>query len=137
VDKIVIVADTNIIVSSIFWSGNPYRIVQKGVNQEIIIFTSDELLNELRTVLKRDFSLDEQEIEDIIGTLMIFMHLTNPSERINAIKEDEKDNKVLECAASCKASYIISGDGHLLGLKEYTGIKILSAKQFLDILDKE
>lgn len=135
--KPIVVADTNILVSSIFWSGNPYRVVQKGVNQDIIIFTSSKLVDELKTVLKRDFHLEDQEIGDVVDSLMLFLHLTETSEKINAVKQDEKDNMVLECAVSCNADHIISGDSHLLDLNEYRGIKILSAKQFLDIVEKE
>lgn len=79
--------------------------------------------------------MEEWEIEDIVDALMLFLHLTEPSEMVNAVKEDEKDNKVIECALSCKADYIISGDSHLLNLKEHRGIKIVSAKEFLDLLE--
>ena len=133
--KSILVADTNILVSSIFWSGNPYKIIQKGINQDIIIFTSNDIISELKRVLKRDFHLEEQEIEDIIDSLMLFLHLTETSEKINVIKEDEKDNIILECAVSCNADYIISGDSHLLDLKQYKNIKIISARKFLDIYD--
>lgn len=132
-DKPILVIDTNILVSSIFWSGNPYLIIQKGINQSIIIFTSNKIIDELRIVLKREFHLAEQEIEDIVNALMLFLHLTKTSEKIDIIKEDETDNIVLECAVSCKADYIVSGDGHLLNLKEYNNIKILSARNFLDL----
>ena len=33
-----------------------------------------------------------------------------------------------------KADYIVSGDQHLLKLKEFKGIKILTAKEFLDLI---
>lgn len=135
-DKPIVVADTNVLVSSIFWSGNPYKIVQKGVNQDIIIFTSNDIINELKRVLKRDFHLEQQEIDDIVDSLMLFLHLTETSEKINVIKEDEKDNIILECAVSCNAGYIVSGDSHLLDLKEYKSIKILCAKKFLEMIEK-
>lgn len=133
-DKHIVVVDTNILVSSIFWSGNPYKIIQKGIDQDIIIFTSNEIINELKRVLKRDFQLEEQEIQDIIDTLMLFLHLTETSEKINIIEDDEKDNIILECAVSCKAEYIVSGDSHLLNLKEFRGIKILSVKEFIELI---
>ena len=107
-DKPVVVVDTNIVVSSIFWEGNPYKIIQAGINQEIIMFTSPKMIEELKTVLKRDFHLEEQEITDIVDAFLLFSHITQPFEKVNAVKEDEKDNMVLECAVSCNANYIIS-----------------------------
>jgi len=127
-----LVVDTNILVSSVFWSGNPYKIIQKGLNQEVLIFTSENILKELKTVLKRDFHIQQQEIEDIIDAFTLFLYPTITTEKINIIKEDEKDNIILDCAISCKANYIVSGDKHLLNLKQYKGIKIISARGFLD-----
>ncbi len=51
--------------------------------------------------------------------------------KINVIKEDSDDNRVLECAVSAKADVIISGDGHLLSLKNYAGIDIIPASEFI------
>lgn len=80
-DKLVVVADTNILISSIFWSGNPYKIIQKGISQEIILFTSNKIIDELNLALKRDFHLEEQEINDIIDTSLLFLHITETSEK--------------------------------------------------------
>ena len=134
--KTPIVVDTNILVSSTFWSGNPYKIVQYGIGQKIFIFTSRDILAELRRILKRDFHIAETEIEDIINAFVLFLHVVEPKEEIKFIKEDPKDNIILECALAAKAGYIVSGDKHLLKLKEYKGIKIMSAREFLDILEK-
>ena len=126
-----IVADTNIIVSSIFWNGKPYRVVQKGINRELLIFISRDIINELKVVLKRDFGLEEQEIEDITKAISLFTHLVKTNREIDIVKEDRKDNIILECALAADANYIVSGDSHLLNLKEFRGIKVLSADEFL------
>ena len=128
VDKIV--ADTNIIISSIFWSGKPCRIIQKGIDQELLIYISKDIIDELRVVLKRDFGLEKQEIEDIIETILLFTHLVETKEKIDIV-EDKKDNMILECAIAANVKYIVSGDSHLLNLKEFKGIKIVSADEFL------
>jgi len=41
------------------------------------------------------------------------------------------DNRILECALTGKADFIISGDHHLLDLGEYEDIKIVGPKGFL------
>lgn len=43
-----VVVDTNILVSSIFWSGNPYHLIKKAIQQEIFIFTSPQIVDELK-----------------------------------------------------------------------------------------
>jgi hypothetical protein len=51
------------------------------------------------------------------------------------IGDDPEDNRVLECAVTAGASFIISEDKHLLALKEYQGIVVLSPSTFLAFLD--
>ena len=62
-----------------------------------------------------------------------YSQITEPKIKVNVIKEDPSDDKVLECALSCKAEFIISGNKHLLELGEYKGIKILTPKEFLEL----
>lgn len=57
--------------------------------------------------------------------------VTEPSERLSIIAEDPSDNRVLECALSAHADAIVSGDRHLLVLKVFRGIPILSPQVFL------
>jgi len=47
------------------------------------------------------------------------------------VKKDPSDNKILECALEAKTSFIISGDKHLLEIRECKGIKIVTPKEFL------
>ena len=52
---------------------------------------------------------------------------------INIISDDPDDKKFIEWAVGLEADHIISGDKHLLNLREYCGIKISSPREFLDI----
>jgi len=47
------------------------------------------------------------------------------------IHDDPSDDKFLEAAVAGKASYIISGDKHLLKLFEYQGVQILKPIDFV------
>ena len=49
--------------------------------------------------------------------------------------DDATDNRYLECAVAGEVSYIISGDKHLLELKEYQGIMILAPGVFLTLFE--
>lgn len=50
---------------------------------------------------------------------------------MNIAKENPSNNKIIECALEAKASFIISEDKHLLKIKNYKGIKIISPDKFL------
>ena len=56
--------------------------------------------------------------------------------KLDVIKQDPKDNKFLECAVAAHASYVLSGDQHLLNQKQYRDILIFSPRQFLEKLKK-
>ncbi len=51
---------------------------------------------------------------------------------MDAVKADPTDNRVIECALECQADFIVSGDKHLLQLKRYAGIPIMSVREFLE-----
>ena len=99
------------------------------------MFISNYIIDEIRKVLVRDFNLEKQEIKDIVNAVLYFTHLIEPKESVTVIKDDPKDNKILDCALACNADYIISQDNHLLNLKEFRGIKIASPEDFLKTLN--
>ncbi len=60
------------------------------------------------------------------GQISIFTSSTLPikaSRKITVIDDDPDDDKFIECAVASRAGFIVSGDKHLLNLKEYKGIK--------------
>lgn len=131
----IVVLDTNILISAIFWRGNPYRVVRNALKKKYSLYLSTEILNELEEKLKVKFKFPEDNINNHIELLKEYGKIIVPISKVNAIKEDPDDNKVLECAETAKADYIVSGDAHLLKLKEFKGIKIVTAKEFLGIID--
>jgi putative PIN family toxin of toxin-antitoxin system len=132
--KIKVVIDTNVLISSL-WGGKPQRIIEIWDKNEIFVLVSQQILDEYFNVLNR-FDLTEEDVEDIT---ILFANpnktiFVEPDVKLNVIKTDIDDNKFLECAKSGNADYIISGDGHLLGLGTFEDIKIVTAKKFLDII---
>ncbi len=130
-----VVLDTNIFVSSIFWSeGNPHKIVELALDNKIMVFTSVEILQELEKVLRRDFNEPEEIIQRQISLVLEYSAVIKAKVKLDAVKDDPEDNKIIECAVSCNADYVVSGDKHLLNLKEYNGVKIISAKRFAEMI---
>jgi len=129
------VADTNVIVSALFWEGNESKIIGLAEEGKIKLLTSIALLDELKKVLMYErFGLDEKTVDDNVKYVLTISEIIAPKRRIRVIREDPGDDRVLECALGGKARYIVSGDKHLLQLKKFRGIKIVHAKELLDIL---
>jgi len=103
----------------------------KCIKENIQIFSSQEIIEEYREILARDFDYKEQEIGEILERVLQFLILVIPHEKFNIIKEDPEDNKIIECAVESDAEYIISYDNHLLKLKEYKWIKIFRPEEAL------
>jgi putative PIN family toxin of toxin-antitoxin system len=131
-----VVLDTNTFISGLLWDGNEARIIEKAENKEIKLFISPELIEELEGVLKREkfckrLEGKEYTVDKAVSKIVLIATLIKPTHKINVIKEDPEDNRVLECAVSAKADVIISGNGHLLDLKDYSGIDIITASEFI------
>ncbi|MBU3978536.1 putative toxin-antitoxin system toxin component, PIN family [Patescibacteria group bacterium] len=128
-----VVFDTNIFISAIIFGGNPRTCLELAKNKEIELYTSRKILVELSLKLRLKFRWKEDDIHNVIEGILVFTNLVTPKRVINLIKNDPKDNIILECAQESKTDYIISGDKkHLLCLNEFKNIPIITAKLFLD-----
>ncbi len=134
-----VVLDTNVWLSSIFWKGEANKLMKLLLNNKIEIIVTDEILAEIVEVLNKEekfqrFIKDRnQNIEELIRTVLSFSNLIKTKTKINLIKEHPKDNIILEAAFDGKADYIISYDRHILNMLEFRKIKILEPKDFLKI----
>ncbi len=113
-----LVFDTNILISATGWEGSvSEKLTLKMVESGFKIFTSQEILSEFHKVLVRDFHYNsKQATEKIEGIKPLFI-IVEPTNRVIAIAADPNDNKIIECALTCSADYIISYDKHLLDIK--------------------
>jgi len=135
VSKVVI--DTNIYISAIFWNGKPREVIDLGRDGKITIFTSLDIENEIAGKLKTTFKLAEEDGNQILLDFSTFTLPIRISKQLIVVQDDPDDNKFIECAVECKANYIISGDRHLLNLKEYEGIKLIKSSNFLKVFYKQ
>ncbi len=132
-----VVLDTNIYISAIIFGENPRTCLELARNKEFELFASREILVELAVKLRLKFDWKEEDIHMAIEGILAFANLVSPKHSINIIKDDPKDNIILECALETKADYIISGDKkHLLSLDKFKNIPIITARTFLDIFYK-
>ena len=127
-----VVFDTNVLISATLWDNSvSQKLLFQLIEGEIPIYSSLEILEEYQKVLKRDFEYSNQEIIEIVEKVLQFVSLVISNERVNIVKEDPEDNKILECAIESKSNYIFTYDKHLLKLKEYNNIKIIKPNDFL------
>jgi uncharacterized protein len=130
-----VVLDTNVIISAIVFGGKPRAVFERAIEGKITLAITHDILQEVRGVLQRKkFNFSKQALQAIVNELQSIAEVVAPAETINAVTQDPDDNKFLECAVAADASCIISGDAHLLSLKHYGDIAILTPAEFLSSL---
>ena len=132
-----VVLDTNVYLSAILFGGKCARFRELAREGKIEIFVSEPILAELAGVLRRKFQWESGQITLVLEEIRSFTSLVVPYRKVDIVKNDEADNRILECALEAQAHYLVSGDKrHLLPLKKFEGIRIVSPAEFLEFLEK-
>ena len=138
-----VVIDTNLIVSGFIWGGTPLLLFRSIVEKmsQIEILTTQSLLDELKEVLSRSkfikmLNESGDSADNIIHFYQESTKQVEPAIIPPNVIRDPNDIKFLACAVGGQADYIITGDNDLLILKEYQEIRIVTASEFLTIIQK-
>ena len=128
-----VVLDSNVLISSIVFGGNPRKIFKKIIEGKIKLSISLSIIEEIREVLGGDkFKYSPAVLNIIINELLAITEVVEPMEILNVIDDDPDDNRILECAVEAGADYIITGDKHLLKKNPYFNIRIMNPYDFLE-----
>jgi putative PIN family toxin of toxin-antitoxin system len=135
-----VVLDANVYVSSLLTqSGNAKQIIDMLEDSSFELIISEPILDEIRRVLSyphlvKTHKKSTQDIDNYVELLRQNSILVDPQERLN-ISIDESDNRYIECAVEGEVDVLVTGDKkHLLPIKEYQGIQILSPTAFLILI---
>lgn len=132
-----VTADTNTLISAVISKGNEFELLNLAHEGKIELVLSPSILKEFRDVISRaKFGFSEEQIDNAFKQLLNIATIVVPSIKLDIIKEDPTDNKILECAEAGNADYIVSGDRHLLNLKEYKNISIVRTSDVFKIINK-
>ena len=135
-----LVLDTNTYISGFLWEGNEAELIRKIESGKAYSFISKDILGEIDEVLRRGKFVNilkaaSTTTDEVLSKIVSLSTIViGPKLEENVVKEDKKDDKFIECAFNAKAYIIISGDEHLLKLKEYKNIKIMTTSDVLKLL---
>ncbi len=127
-----VVIDTNVWISGLFWGGSTSKVIDLLEKEEVTACFSPETLKEWDDKVKlygQKFTRIEVYFK-YRNHIQKYGRFVYPIEKVTAC-HDEDDNRILEVAVASKAEFIITGDDDLLTLKKYKSIKIISPKEFL------
>ncbi|MBV6426801.1 MAG: hypothetical protein KIPDCIKN_01314 [Haliscomenobacter sp.] len=131
-----VILDTNVLLVSIAKKSRYRPILDALLNGAYQLVVSNEILFEYIEVLERK--------TNAMVAANIAEALLNNSNVIRTevffgwglIKEDEEDNKFVDCAIAGNAKYLVSNDKHFGILKktEFPKVNIIGIEEFLDLI---
>lgn len=138
-----VVFDTNIFISMFIWRNKELEFLYNLFWQnKITVPVNIQIIQEITRVLNYPkFSIFLSKVnltpEEIIGAITNNCLIFSSSEKpLKIIKDDPSDNIILDCASASGADFIVSGDKHLLNLKSFQNIPILTPRQFINRFKK-
>ena len=138
-----ITLDTNVLVSAfISKSGHSARVLDTVLTlEDVELVLSDEIVQEFSRVMSRDellFRFDHilADVEELVGLLKKTSRMIKVRSKFRAVRQDPADNVILNTAHDGRCEFVVSGDHHLLNLKKFKGVRILSPRRMLDLLSR-
>jgi putative PIN family toxin of toxin-antitoxin system len=133
-----VVLDTNVVDSGLLWKNTPRQLLDAVRDGRLTAFTSLAMLDELTDVLGRDhlaalIARLASTPADLVYGYSKLARLATVATVPRAVLADPDDDQVLACALAARAQFVITGDRkHLLPMKSYRGISIVSPREALD-----
>jgi uncharacterized protein len=88
-------------------------------------------------VLRDKFGWSEEALALAHARIADFTEHVTPAQKLDVIKEDPADNRVLEFAVEGNAEYLVTRDNHLLKLKSFGETRIIKVAEFLSVMREE
>src|SRR3972149_2569019 len=132
-----VVLDTNIFISATLGGRLGVIIDEWKAGKFKLIITDSMSPIFVEVITRRKFKIPKTEIIAATDYLLQIAEFVTPEEVISVIVADLTDNKFLEAAVAGKVDFIVSGDGHLLDLKSFREIPIITARELITWLESQ
>lgn len=134
-----LVLDTNVVVSGLLWNGTPAQLIDAAHSDRVELCTSRTLLAELTRILRRAkftkvIAAGGLPLDELVLGYAELATIVIPEPISPTVIDDPDDDHVLACALAAKADYIVSGDRHLLALKTFQNMPIVTAADAVRIV---
>jgi len=128
-----VVIDTNVVISAFLFGGGPGELIALWKSGRIQPLASKEIVDEyLRVLTYPKFRLTPEEINFILyQEILPHFGIVRAKPGRVIVGDDPSDDKFIRCAEAGKAKTIVSSDHHLLRLKSFGAIRILTPARFL------
>ena len=137
------VLDSSVLVSAFLTPhGSVVQLLREPVLSLYDLYLSEYILTETaetllgKSKLRKNFSYSDEDVREYVRWLLTQAEMVTDLPALKVVVADPKDDPVIATAVAARAEYLITGDRvHLLALREYDGIRIVSPREFLEILE--
>ncbi len=130
-----LILDSNVIVSAFSSRGLCSSIFELCLDRYTIII-SKFILSEVYKTLYNKYKMPQNNVDMIVEYLTEFCMVKDYEKFGKRVCRDKDDDEILALGESSKAKYIITGDKDLLILKKFHSIKILTPREFWEVVRK-
>jgi hypothetical protein len=132
-----ITLDTNVLISALIKNGKCRTLLFEIIRRKNDLILSRETLAEFIEIarypkIKR--YVDEQDLATLLRDLGSVARIIHTKSKFKIVREDPNDDIVLRTAHDGKAMYVVSGDRHLLNLRRFKRVRIVTVDEMLRIL---
>lgn len=134
------VVDTNVLISGLISQQSPpCFIIDAWLDGRFVLITSLYQVEELHHVLSypriaRRIHLEEGELELLLAAILSEAELVPGRVQLSGVTRDPKDDLIVSSAKEGEADFIVSGDQDLLVLGMYEGIRVVTPREFVELL---
>jgi uncharacterized protein len=136
------VLDNSVLVSAFLAErGTSSEVIRAAKSGAFLACLSREILEETRRSLRdkvktirSHYTYTDRRIEEHIADLITLAEPVIDLPRPHVVPLDRKDDVIVATAVKAQATYLVTGDRHLLALSAYQGIRIVKPRQFLESL---
>ncbi len=125
--------DTNVLASAFATRGLCSDVLRE-VFASHDLYTSIEVLDELRGVLKNKFGLPENLIKKIFLLLQREANMAYSQEQVEIHIKDKADIPIVNAAIAAGIHVFVTGDKELQDLERIGNLKIISPRKFWELL---
>ena len=113
------------------FGGTPLEAVIRAIARDRFAMC-DQIEEEVVRVLTRKFGWEAERVRADLAFYWLDALRVELEGIITGICRDIKDEPILECAERAEAECIVTGDHDLLSLTSYRGIRILTAREYVE-----
>jgi uncharacterized protein len=134
------VLDSSVLVSGFLTDGGATAALLKHYREgSFAVCSSSWIIAETERALMRPRNMTRyrytpEDVQQFLDGLARTVQLVGVGSQVATVTRDPSDDQVIACAGAAGVDYLVTGDDDMLVLGEHLGVRIVTPRQFLDLL---